>query len=119
MNRLTHVGFVIALLVVATSAVQAQTAKVPADIQKLLEKNTCLACHHPTNRLVGPPYSEVAKRKYTPERIVELIYKPNPANWPDYPVPMAALPNVPKDEALAIGKWINTLAGKATKAKKK
>ena len=48
------------------------------------------------------------KKKYKPEQIVELIYKPKPENWEGYP-PMAALSNVPKDEALIIAKWITTL----------
>jgi cytochrome c len=86
---------------------QAQT-KIPADVEKLLQKNTCLACHNVDKKVVGPAYKEVAKRGYTPERIVELIYKPNPANWPGYP-PMAAQPNVPKTEALKIARWIASL----------
>jgi cytochrome c len=53
----------------------------------------------------------MAKKKYKPEQIVELIYNPQPSNWPGYP-PMAALPNVPKDEALKIAKWIVSLGKK-------
>jgi cytochrome c len=83
--------------------------KIPPNVQKLLQKNTCLACHNPDNKLVGPSYKEVMqKKKYTPEQIVELIYKPNPKNWPDYP-PMAPMAQVPKNEALVIAKWIATL----------
>ena len=48
------------------------------------------------------------KKKYKPEQIVELIYKPKPSNWPGYPA-MTALPSVPKSEALEIAKWITTL----------
>ena len=80
----------IALVLGLMTAAKAQT-KIPPDIQKLLTKNTCLACHNPDNKLVGPAYKEVMKKKkYTPEQIVELIYKPKPANWPGYP-PMAAM----------------------------
>ncbi|MGL4629746.1 MAG: c-type cytochrome [Leadbetterella sp.] len=83
----------------------AQT-KIPPNVQKLLQKNTCLACHNPDNKIVGPAYKEVMKqKKYKPEQIVELIYKPKPENWPGYPA-MAALPQVPKSEALIIAKWI-------------
>jgi cytochrome c len=98
----------IALVLGLMTAAKAQT-KIPPDIQKLLTKNTCLACHNPDNKLVGPAYKEVMKKKkYTPEQIVELIYKPKPANWPGYP-PMAAMSQVPKDEALKMAKWITTL----------
>jgi len=86
----------------------AQT-KIPPNVQKLLQKNTCLACHNPDNKLVGPAYKEVMqKKKYKPEQIVELIYKPNPKNWPGYP-PMAPMSQVPKDEAMIIAKWIASL----------
>ena len=83
--------------------------EVPAEINALLEKNTCLSCHEANEKVVGPAYKEVAKRNYTNEQIVELIYKPKPSNWPDYPSPMVGLPNVPKAEALKIAEWINSL----------
>ena len=90
---------------------EATTAEVvvPADINALLEKNTCLTCHNANEKVVGPAYVEVAKRNYTPEQIVELIYKPKPSNWPDYQTPMVGLPNVPKEEALKIATWIVSL----------
>ncbi len=81
---------------------------VPADIAALLNKNTCSACHKPYDRLVGPAYSEVAKKKYSTAQIVELVYNPKPANWPGYP-PMIAMTQVPKDEVEKLAKWINTL----------
>lgn len=97
------------------STANAQTVKVPADIEALLTKNTCLACHKVDAKLIGPAYIEVAKKKkYKPEQIVELIYNPKPSNWPGYP-PMAALPNVPKDEAMKIAKWIASLGAPAKK----
>lgn len=83
--------------------------EVPADINVLLKKNTCLTCHNANEKVVGPAYVEVAKRNYTPEQIVELIYKPKPSNWPDYQTPMVGLPNVPKEEALKIANWIVSL----------
>lgn len=79
-------------------------------INALLAKNTCTACHNATKRQVGPAYAEIAKRKYSNEKIVELIYNPKPENWPDYATPMAAMPQVPRDEALKIAAWINSLA---------
>jgi cytochrome c551/c552 len=80
-----------------------------AEIEPLLKKNTCTACHQQNARQVGPAFADVAKRKYTDEKIVELIYTPQPKNWPEYATPMAALPQVPKDEALKIARWINSL----------
>lgn len=79
------------------------------EVQKLLTKNTCVACHSADKKLIGPSFKDIAKRNYSDERIVELIYKPEPGNWPEYSVPMAPLPNVPKNEALKIASWINSL----------
>lgn len=80
------------------------------DIKPLLAKNTCLACHNPTTRQVGPSFAEIAKRKYSNEQMLELIYNPQPENWPGYATPMPPMPQVPKDEVLKIASWINTLA---------
>lgn len=91
--------------------VAAASAKVPtyAEVKPLLERNTCLACHAMDKRVVGPAYKEVAKRKYSNEEIVDLIYNPKPSNWPDYATPMAAMPQVPKADAQKIAAWINSL----------
>lgn len=90
-----------------TSAV----ASVPtyAEIQPLLNKNTCLACHQVDKKQVGPAYKDIAKRNYSVERIVELIYNPEPQNWPNYATPMAPMPQVPRAEATKIAQWIRSL----------
>jgi cytochrome c551/c552 len=87
------------------------TSKAPtlAEVQPLLQKHTCLACHQANKRQVGPSYADVAKRGYSNEQIVELIYKPNPKNWPDYATEMAPMPQVPRADALKIAAWINSL----------
>jgi cytochrome c len=102
-------------LLLAGLAINAQAQDFPEDIKPLMSKYTCTACHKVDTKLVGPAYTEVAKRKYTPERILELIAAPKPSNWPGYP-PMMAL-KVPKDDAMKIATWINSLAPKK-KAKK-
>jgi cytochrome c551/c552 len=79
------------------------------DVKGLLAKNTCIACHNADKRQVGPAYSEVAKRNYSDEKIVDLIYNPQPQNWPGYATEMPPMPQVPKDEALKIASWINSL----------
>jgi cytochrome c551/c552 len=91
--------------------VAAASTKAPTydEVKPLLQRNTCLACHAMDKRVVGPAYKEVAKRKYSDEEIVDLIYNPKPSNWPDYATPMAAMPQVPKADALKIASWINSL----------
>lgn len=81
------------------------------EIEPLLVKNTCTACHNVTKRQVGPAFMDVAKRKYSVEKIIELIYNPQPKNWPEYATPMAPMPQVPKAEARKIAMWIVGLEG--------
>ena len=90
---------------------KAKETKPPtyAEVEPLLVKNTCTACHQANKRQVGPAFADVAKRKYSNERIVELIYNPEPKNWPEHVTPMAPMPQVPKAEALKIAAWINSL----------
>jgi cytochrome c551/c552 len=94
-----------------TSAVKtpAPRALTYVEIEPLLVKNTCTACHQTSKRQVGPAFTDIAKRKYSNERIIQLIYNPEPKNWPEHETPMAPMPQVPKDEALKIATWINSL----------
>jgi cytochrome c len=103
-------------MLLAGLAMNAQAQDFPDDIKPLMSKYTCTACHKVDTKLVGPAYTEVAKRKYTTARILELIAAPKPSNWPGYP-PMAAL-KVPAEDATKIAEWINSLAPKK-KAKTK
>ena len=94
-----------------STASKTSTAKAPsyAEIEPLLVKNTCTACHQTNKRQVGPAFADVSKRNYSNEKILELIYTPQPKNWPEYSTPMAAMPQVPKADALKIAMWINSL----------
>lgn len=94
----------------AKTAAAAKKAPTWEEVKPLLAKNTCLACHATDKKVVGPSYIDVAKRKYSNEKIVELIYAPKPENWPDYSTPMAPMPQVSKGDALKIAAWINSLA---------
>ncbi len=81
-------------------------------VKPLLIKNTCIACHNPDKKQVGPAFKDIAKRNYSIEKIVELIKNPQPQNWPDYSTPMAPMPQVPEADARKIAAWINSLAVK-------
>lgn len=86
-------------------------AKAPTyeEVKGLLTRHTCSACHQANKRQVGPAFADVAKRRYTNDQIVELIYNPKPHNWPDYATEMPPMPQVPKADALKIAAWINSL----------
>jgi cytochrome c551/c552 len=96
-----------------SDAVPAAAAKparkpVPAEVSTLLNKHACFACHQAYDKVIGPAYSEVAKKKYSADEIVALVHNPKPENWPGYP-PMAPLAHVPKADIVIIANWINTL----------
>ena len=81
-------------------------------IASLLKKHTCSACHAKDSKLIGPAFTEIAKRNYSNQQILELVYKPNPQNWPDYATEMAPMSPVPKADVLKIAGWINGLREK-------
>ncbi len=89
----------------------AMAAPTYDEVKPLLARHTCLACHQTNKKQVGPAYAEVSKRGYTNEQIVDLIYNPKPQNWPDYPVEMPPMPQVPRADALKMAAWINALNG--------
>ncbi|RWY53826.1 c-type cytochrome [Mucilaginibacter gilvus] len=89
-----------------TTSTKAPTFK---EVEGLLTKNTCLSCHNPTKRQIGPPFAEIAKRKYSPEKIFSLIHNPQPQNWPGYSTEMPPMPQVTKAEAFKIAGYINSL----------
>jgi cytochrome c551/c552 len=80
-----------------------------AEVKPLLAKYTCLACHNANKKQVGPAFIDVAKRGYSNEQIVKLIYNPQPQNWSGYATEMPPMPHVPKADALKIAAWINSL----------
>jgi len=107
-------GFLLATVALTVASLnvnaQAPSGDIPAEMNALMSKYTCIACHRPNQRLVGPAYADVAKKNYSNEEIVNLIYNPVPANWPGYP-PMAPMKQVPKEDAMKLAVWINSLDG--------
>jgi cytochrome c551/c552 len=95
----------------AVAAKSKTAAKFPteAEIKPLLAKYTCNACHNADKRQVGPAFRDVAKRKYSIEKIMQLIYTPQPQNWPGYATQMPPMAQVPKEDAKKIAAWINAL----------
>jgi cytochrome c len=87
---------------------QLNAQDVPVEVQTLLEKHSCYTCHNVKKKMVGPTWPDIAKKAYTKKRFTQLVYKPEPANWPTY-VPMAALPKVPKADLDKIHAWVDGL----------
>ena len=89
----------------------AAITKIPdyAEVKPLLTQYTCLSCHDPVKRHVGPPYAEVAKRRYSNDKLIKLIHNPEPDHWPDYATPMPPMPDIPAAAMKKIAVWINSL----------
>ena len=85
---------------------------VPDDVQALLTKNNCVTCHKAEKKAIGPSWTAIAEKQYTVKRFTELIYTPEPANWPTYTPAMTALPKTPKADLKKIATWVNGLAKK-------
>ena len=71
-------------------------------------KRTCLTCHNPDTKLIGPPYREVAARyKNDPEALNVLMNqmeKGGVGKWG--PVPMPPQAAVTPEERKALAEWI-------------
>ena len=99
----------VAIATAAIAKVKAGEVMTYEQIKPLLIRNTCVACHNPNKKLVGPGFNEIAKRKYSVDKILQLIKIPQPQNWPEYATPMAPMPQVSESDARKIATWINSL----------
>jgi cytochrome c551/c552 len=93
----------------AVTKVKAGEVMTYEQVKPLLIRNTCVACHNANKKLVGPGFNEIAKRKYSVDKILQLIKIPQPQNWPEYATPMAPMPQVSESDARKIATWINSL----------
>lgn len=76
--------------------------------EELAKSKNCLACHAVDKKLVGPSYKDV-KAKYEKDdkavaMLTEKIMKGGKGNWG--PIPMPANPQVSKEEAEKLAKWV-------------
>ena len=81
---------------------------IPAEIETLLNKYGCNACHSIKKKLVGPIWTEVGAKGYSKKKIIKLVKKPEPGNWPGYPA-MQPQTTVPNDALDKIAGWIVSL----------
>jgi cytochrome c len=74
----------------------------------LAQKNACVACHAVDKKLLGPAYTEVAK-KYAGQKdaaaaLAASIKKGGSGKWGQ--IPMPAQPNLSEADALVLANWI-------------
>ena len=80
-------------------------ASAAATPTALLEKNACIACHGMTQKIVGPAFSDIAK-KYPGEvdALAGKIKNGGSGVWGN--VPMPPQPGLSNDDAKAIAQWL-------------
>ncbi len=106
-KTLALLPLLLALFAFKPASGPASPPEIPADVQALLDKYGCAACHAMNRKLVGPKWTDIAAKKYSAKRISQLVAKPEPANWPGY-VPMAPQ-TVPKGDLNKIAGWLSKL----------
>ncbi len=84
-------------------------ASLPASASlALAQKHACTACHSPDKKLIGPAYSEVAKkyagRKDAAAHLAESIRKGGVGQWG--PIPMPAQPNLSDADLKTLVNWV-------------
>ena len=88
-----------------------QASPDPAEVQQILTKNACLACHAVDTKMIGPAYREVAE-KYADDpdaadTIAEHIKNGSSGIWGA--VPMPPNPGISDEEVEKVVEWV--LAG--------
>jgi len=78
---------------------------------ELAQKKNCMACHATANKLIGPPYKDVAA-KYAGQadavaKLSQKVIKGGSGVWGA--VPMPANPQVSEAEAKQLVQWILTI----------
>ena len=90
---------IILISLLAVSA--ASTAQQTSNGEKLVKESDCSSCHAPDRQVVGPSYSEIAKRfagePGAADKLAERIREGGSGNWGD--VAMIPHPDLTKAQA--------------------
>jgi len=94
---------------------QGKSERENADVEKLLNESDCHSCHAIDRKVVGPSYTEIARR-YSPQRaasndLVRTIREGGSGQWGA--VPMPAHPDLKDVQLAEIVSWILSLDNSA------
>jgi len=93
---------------------EAQTgADAVAQGEALVKASDCKTCHHPTNKIIGPPHTDVAKKyEFTQANVKMLadkIIQGGVGVWGE--VPMNAHPDITQADAEKMARYVLSLDG--------
>lgn len=99
------------------AAASSTPKETPEDIiaqgQSLVNASDCKTCHHPTNKIIGPPHLDVAKKYDFTEANVKLladkIIKGGQGVWGE--IPMAPHPDVTQENAEKMARYVLSMDG--------
>lgn len=85
--------------------------------QTLVDASDCKTCHHPTNKIIGPSHTEVAKKyEFTTGNVSYLagkIISGGSGVWGE--IPMTAHPDISKADAEKMAMYVLSLDGEKPK----
>jgi len=85
--------------------------------QTLVDNSDCKTCHHPTNKIVGPSHTDVAKKyEFTKANVTMLagkIIAGGSGNWGE--VPMTAHADISQADAEKMAMYVLSLDGEKPK----
>ena len=91
----------------AVPAKPAAAAQGAGDVVAMLQKNNCMACHGMSSRIVGPGFTEIArkydKRDDREAYLAGKIVSGGSGVWGAIPMPAQ---QIPPDQAKAIARWL-------------
>jgi cytochrome c len=83
----------------------------------LVDQNDCKTCHHPTNKIIGPSHTDVAKKyEFTQANVTLLaakIKKGGQGVWGQ--IPMTAHPDITDADAEKMAMYVLSLDGEKPK----
>lgn len=95
----------------APAAAPAGKSNAAAAPTAILEKNGCVACHGMEQKIVGPGFSEIAKKHAgQTDYLVGKIKNGGSGVWGN--IPMPPQPSLSDDDAKAIANWLAGAGGK-------
>ncbi len=97
--------------------VQLSTSQLAAIGKILVDESDCKTCHHPTNKIIGPAHTDVAKKYEFNDENIKLLAKHiiegGSGVWGE--VPMNAHPDLSQEDAEKMAIYVLSLDGEEKK----
>lgn len=97
--------------------VQLSTSQLAAIGKILVDESDCKTCHHPTNKIIGPAHTDVAKKYEFNDENIKLLAKRiiegGSGVWGE--VPMNAHPDLSQEDAEKMAIYVLSLDGEEKK----